>query len=214
MGTALLLLLSWYLAQGGFERIGWLFQIKTLGPRLSNWRSAYLLWKTYPLIGVGPEMFSEYVPQIRPIGGAQSQYVHNLYLETLAETGLCGFVALLVFQIGVLRLFVRRFRELPRTEWFLPAAGLAAVTVYTLHACIDFTHIQPEILFLAAFYLGISANRFIGKGAATMGPSGTSRGMYLPAAIFAAGLLASIARWRGAEPARTRPLVHVPARRG
>ena len=187
--SALLILFILCLVLGGWGDVSWIFQLKTLFPRLSNWRSAFLLWKDHPLLGIGPEMFSEYVPQVRPIGGPQSQYIHNLYLEALAETGLCGLTALLLLQISVIRLLVRRFRELPRGEWYLPAGVLAAVTVYTLHACIDFTHIQPEIMFLAVFFLGVLGNSSLAEMPTPRTPTQPLQGMVLPAAAFASGTL-------------------------
>lgn len=105
--------------------------------RFTIW-SAYLeLYKEKPLFGFSLRSALPYATENDPDGYlAQTQYVtHNAYLSLLVETGIVGFVIMMIF---LLVLFVRnvnycRKNETPPTNtWLLFAVWILAILVFCL----------------------------------------------------------------------------------
>ena len=71
--------------------------------RLACWKGAISLWKTSPIVGVGPRMFDLRWHEVQPeaVQGVAVR-VHNLWLQTLTEYGLCGLVLLLALILPLL----------------------------------------------------------------------------------------------------------------
>jgi O-antigen ligase len=129
------------------ERLGDLFRPSlSLDDRASSrpvlWRAAGVLFRESPVEGGGLGSFAWRLPDLAGVEGRRLALRDNPgsgYLQALAETGVLGFVAMLVF-VGVLaRSALRRFREHPGesasvlallvvllvgSHWLAPEAGL------------------------------------------------------------------------------------------
>jgi len=132
--------------------------------------------------------------------GIQKLYIPDnatdfIFAVLCEEMGILGGVMV----IGLFVVFVWRagkiIRSAPDRFAFLLASGILLV-----------------IGLQAIMNIGVVTSALPAKGIGL--PLVSYGGSSLVMMCFAAGLLASIARRRDAEPARTRPLVHVPARRG
>ena len=99
--------------------------------RYQYWQTAVHAFKSKPLTGIGPGTFEFYWAQHGPI----SEFIrnaHSLYLETLAETGIPGF--LLVFGLLAVVLITGIVRSLRAPP--LARASLAAATASFAAFCV------------------------------------------------------------------------------
>ncbi|WP_050024112.1 O-antigen ligase family protein [Verrucomicrobium sp. BvORR034] len=142
-------------------------------PRMQIWKAALEQHQTHPLIGAGARMFYEgcvtYRQAIAPLWLQEAEFVHNEWLQTLADYGWVGLVLLLAVlgihlrnAAGFLRWFVTD--KFDRTATLMSnglglAVGAAAAIVATMaHAGFEFHfHVAAPAL-LAAYLLGVLAN--------------------------------------------------------
>jgi O-antigen ligase len=121
--------------------------------RVQAARAALRLVERRPLTGAGPGQATLY--WVGPDGRALTiQYVHNEYLQILAELGTIGLVLLLLLLAGVARM-VWRGRDLVGTPatWAGIVAGLFALAV---HSGLDFLWHLPAIPLTGAVLAGLT----------------------------------------------------------
>ncbi len=126
-----------------------LFILKFFQPgtcnRLNWWQGAAEMFLTRPLTGIGLGNFARYYPQFK-MGGLNSLYAHNHYLQMLAESGIFS----LVLFIGVLIYF---FRE--REKNLGICMGITALLV---HNFIDYNLAIPGVALTFWTLLGLEIN--------------------------------------------------------
>jgi O-antigen ligase len=102
-GTFLVLVADWFTGKGLLNKLVYLF------PRRYVWEAAWQMFLDRPWLGQGPGMFKDlYVEYLEKAGyiftdvedRRPMNWAHSLYLEQLAERGLCGFLVLFLM-IGV-----------------------------------------------------------------------------------------------------------------
>lgn len=98
--------------------------------RTELWEEAWDEYRANPILGGGPGTYEQYWNQHRPIAHIVRD-AHSVYLETLAELGLVGFVLLLVVFGAPLVAAIGARRE-P-----LAVAALGAYVAYLAHAGVD-----------------------------------------------------------------------------
>ena len=120
--------------------------------RYEYWRVAVQLAGEAPLNGVGAGNFQdEYT--IHRNRQKDSRYAHNIWLETLSETGIVGLLLLLGGLGGAVVAVGRARRSLPPGTALL-AAGAVATSVYVfVHASFDWVDQFPAILGPAMAFL-------------------------------------------------------------
>lgn len=98
----------------------------------------------HPILGVGPGHFAEFyaIPYANRVGLIETTKKyrgHNLYLETLAETGVIGFVSLLAIPLVIMRALWKENRSLAQTHpelrywagaFFLCLCGYAITAIF------------------------------------------------------------------------------------
>ncbi len=102
------------------------------GGRLERVVAAFKIWAQHPFIGVGWGKFTEYSPEYVRVGGKSA---HNAYLRVLAETGLLGFVPLMIWLFAVVRRSLVKVGHLsPELEFWRPYffCGLVAQLVHNV----------------------------------------------------------------------------------
>jgi O-antigen ligase len=108
-------------------------------------------WADNPIHGLGSGGFQvEWLKQRDRVD--KSGDAHSLYLETLAELGVAGFVFLMAFLFGTAAAVVRLHRVAPGPATAL-AGGLAA---WAVHAGLDWDWEMPAVT-LPALMLGAAA---------------------------------------------------------
>lgn len=130
----------------------------TLESRVALWGAAGVIFLNHPVLGAGfgeyRFAFQQYVP------GIEDQLdAHNLYLQTLAETGMVGFVVFFV----TMGLFLRRSYGLLKSAdpmWRMVGLGVCAALAATLvHGMVDYIFIaSPQFgnLFWVMLGLGVA----------------------------------------------------------
>lgn len=158
--------------------------------RYQWWESAVDANATDPVLGIGPGTWEYW--WARGDGGIAGfvRDAHSLYLETLGELGIVGFILIVsliggVLAIGTSRVLQRRER-VERTA--LLAATLAAATAFAAAAAVDWawemTVLPATFLILAA---GLVGTRGANQGRSEPEPGGRRAGRLLrPAAVIIA----------------------------
>jgi hypothetical protein len=138
--------------------------------RIEFWRAALQQWTTSPLLGTGSRTYMYFGRQFRTATVQMDPvYVHNDYLQLLAEYGVVGVVGFALFftahlragVIGARRLGPRRIQVSQRIRsnaMAINLGALAALAAYAVHSFFDFNLHIPANFLLMAFVLGILAN--------------------------------------------------------
>lgn len=181
----------------GAERIirkNWFVQTRasniatTEDVRVQLWKSGMEQFQVNPVWGTGSRTFQYYGRQFRPAGLFQDPlYVHNDYIQLLAEFGLVGMLGFLVFLAVHLRSGAQTFISLIAQRTTVSLIGsnslalnigaLASVAAYMVHSFLDFNLHIPANTLLMAFVFGLLTDSNSKVGAA--GSSQTSRGPLL-----------------------------------
>jgi len=114
--------------------------------RIELSRIALGQWRAHPLLGSGAGTFEPWFLEHRS-SDQKVRDAHNLYLETLAELGPVGLIALLV-ALGVPLAAARGSRHRP-----LAATAVAAYVAFLAHAAVDWDW-EMTVVTLAAVVIG------------------------------------------------------------
>jgi O-antigen ligase len=134
------------------------------GVRLAFWPMAIEQFIDHPLIGAGSrsysyECFHYWSPNL-DTGEANPEFVHNEYLQALADYGLIGFVlitGLLAVHLGIGVFRVNSFASRLSKDGIkegsnamaLTMAGVVGIVAMSVHVIFDFrTHLLPNLLLL------------------------------------------------------------------
>jgi tetratricopeptide (TPR) repeat protein len=131
----------------------------TLGPRLDYWQGALAIARDHLLLGTGPGTFASAFPAYQSNPSYYSKYAHQVLLQTLAESGVPGLLALLgllaAFGWSVARGLPARLRN-PVTPASVLAVGLAAGLAASLaHNLVELDWYVPAIAVVAALEGGL-----------------------------------------------------------
>ncbi|MBN1201599.1 MAG: O-antigen ligase family protein [Anaerolineae bacterium] len=124
--------------------------------RLDTWQSALDMARDHPLTGVGPGLFGLALRSYRDPEIAQDKIVsaHNLFLNTLAETGLPGLLILLWTAAVFGRAWWQRWQSAPPDHRLWLEGALAAFVAFGVHSLVDtfpLTSSVLPLLILAAY---------------------------------------------------------------
>jgi O-antigen ligase len=88
-------------------------QSNSLLSRMALWGVAYQFFIEHPILGVGPKNFQTLIPHyltFEEMMGSETLDPHNVWLGTLAETGVVGFATYLFFCVTIIKLGTRPLR--------------------------------------------------------------------------------------------------------
>lgn len=110
-----------------------------LSARWEIWQGAVRMWRDHPWLGTGPRTFklnddlSQDVNRLRYAIPERAGQAHNMWLQTAAEMGTIGVVALAVWVAAVVHLLVRRRAQLQDwpfgAVWVGTAGSLLAILI-------------------------------------------------------------------------------------
>ena len=110
--------------------------------RLALWRSTLTMLSDYPLTGAGLDQFKYRIDDYASpyIYGQSQPHAHNLFLQSLAEFGLFGLVAIVLLAIITLRLLFRyaNLGELAPAVRPVVAGSLAGLLALFLNGMVEY----------------------------------------------------------------------------
>ncbi|HZV78124.1 MAG TPA: O-antigen ligase family protein [Candidatus Binatus sp.] len=167
---------QWYWgATHSFALLGDIFRLSEVplqdpggvGTRNELWNAALTMFAAHPLFGVGAGNFEHL---LGTVGLATVQtHANSLWLQTLAEQGLIGFVALLALYIVVLREC-----SIGLASSWLARAALLATVCMLLHQVVDDLFFFPKVGLLWWLLVGAAAGDLAGARAPAPAPAAAS----------------------------------------
>ncbi|MEW6407153.1 MAG: O-antigen ligase family protein [Patescibacteria group bacterium] len=131
-----------FLPKTALERLKQGFNISdgTTWERKQIWTGAINIFKVHPLIGFGPNTFSDNFPKYKPKYYPDLRYAHNSYLQMLAEIGIIGLAIFLFILFTVIKTGFKYFRQL-RNSKPLEAGIVLGITsgliAFLIHSGLD-----------------------------------------------------------------------------
>lgn len=139
--------------------------------RIDIWTTAAHIWSENPVAGVGLGGFPEAYAEAQVAGKLflpstslePPPHAHNLFLNSLAEQGLVGLVALLALLVAALRNAVRLRRHHDPFIATVGNAALATVAAFVVHNAFDTTLLEGTGIYLLGLLGLVSAVSAIGS---------------------------------------------------
>lgn len=130
---------------------------------------ALRIFSDHPLTGSGPATYQQQYPRYTVTVFEQPRYVHNYYLEMLAESGVIGAAAYL----GLILLLVRQcvlflIRKRDRTDYWFVAVLIGSVLAGSIHSGLDFSLNLPSVAVTFWLIAGLVSSRCRGEEAVRM----------------------------------------------
>ena len=133
--------------------------------RLPLWRAALDIYETQKLRGTGAGTYQQYYPRYRTEKG----YVvdaHSLYLQSLAELGIVGFILMGIVVLGSLAGLVSHIRGPDRA---IGAVLFAVVLAWAVHQGFDWDWQMPAVTLGVFMLAGLGLARGLDGGAGLSG---------------------------------------------
>jgi O-Antigen ligase len=106
--------------------------------RVQFWAAALGMLRDHPLLGVGPDNFRVRFADYSGIAESHiGTHAHSLYLESLADTGVLGFVGLVCVLVGIVRVGFARLAARQDADWVWHAALFASLVSWLVHGLLD-----------------------------------------------------------------------------
>lgn len=122
--------------------------------RVAHWAAAIRMWALAPWLGVGPGNYAVVYPNVHlPRWNEALGHAHNLYLNVLAETGLVGLGAFLLFWGAIGVWTWRQLRQALRCGDAWSSALIVGVVGALVHVAV---HSVFDNLFVQGMYLQLA----------------------------------------------------------
>jgi O-antigen ligase len=126
--------------------------------RLSFWRAGLEIFLDHPLLGTGPGTFASVLPAYQRDVRYYSRDAHNLYIQTLAEMGAVGLVAMLMLLVSIGNTWRRTLRAAQGREEYPLIAGVGlGLLAFFLHSALDMDWMFPANPAMAFAFVGLLA---------------------------------------------------------
>ena len=165
------------------KRIQGLWANQNVVQRVSFFEDALKIWRKSPVLGMGMGAYEGYRPEVADFHYV-TRYVHNVYLQAMAETGLVGLV-LLLGVAGAFFVAVARGRRADKYGTVAPPL-LACLAMMWGHGSFEVIWSNTPFLLVAGLTLGAAQVLF---GAYLPIPRLESRGARRAVAVLSAGVL-------------------------
>ncbi len=159
LGIVLLILSPLYLPESVLSRftsIGDMSDTST-SYRVYIWMGTLAMLKDYWFCGIGPgsDAFNTIYPQYA-YNAITAPHSHNLYLQIICDTGICGIVVFLLLLVAFYRMmFTAIRREGDRKMRIFQIAGVSAVSGFLVESMTDYTFYNYRVMLLFWLMLGL-----------------------------------------------------------
>lgn len=126
--------------------------------RVYIWMGTLAMLKDYWFCGIGPGMdaYNMVYPEYA-YNAITAPHSHNLYLQIMCDTGVCGIVVFLILMVAYYRMmFTAIRRETDRTARIYQIAGTSAVTGFLVQSMTDYTFYNYRVMLLFFCVLALS----------------------------------------------------------
>lgn len=124
--------------------------------RVHFWRAALLIFRDHPWLGTGPGTFAVVHTQYQEDPRFYARDAHSLYVQTLAEGGLAGVVALAWLLVALLLLWLRTLAKARGTDEYPLVTGIGlGVAAFLLHSGLDMNWAFPAAPATAFGLIGV-----------------------------------------------------------
>lgn len=140
--------------------------ISSVGTRLAMWEIAIEVWKQHPILGIGPGDFDDAIMALQKQGEYRGMPVHdsthNIYIQSLVNTGLIGLFALLFSFVYVpAKIVIENFQT-------RPDATLATIVTVLLFLTVGFSEswtlrLSPISVYLVYLIAAVSGLSMYGR---------------------------------------------------
>ena len=125
--------------------------------RVSIWMGSIAMLREFWFCGVGPgqaafnKLYGTYA-----YGAASASHAHNLFLQIMADTGICGLVLIVVIVFSAVRTLATAVQnETCRENRMFQTAGIAALAGFMVQSMFDYTFYNYRVMFMFWGFLGI-----------------------------------------------------------
>lgn len=125
--------------------------------RVYIWMGTLAMLRDYWFCGVGPGMdaFNMVYPEYA-YNAITAPHSHNLYLQIMCDTGICGIVVFLILMVAFYRMMFTAIRhEADRKARVFQIAGTAAITGFLVQSMTDYTFYNYRVMLLFWVMLGL-----------------------------------------------------------
>lgn len=82
------------------------------GERFISWAAGFQMWMKSPLVGIGPQNYVNMIAQNYSYIAEASRAAHSIYVQSLVEVGLLGFIPFIVFITYLIKNSIRGFLQI------------------------------------------------------------------------------------------------------
>ena len=125
--------------------------------RVYIWMGTIAMLKEFWFSGVGPGQaaYNTLYP-LYSYSHISAPHAHNLFLQTMCDTGVCGIVLLVLVVFSTVRTLATAVsREERRENRMFQSAGIAAIGGFMLQSMFDYTFYNYRVMLMFWAFLGI-----------------------------------------------------------
>ncbi len=133
--------------------------------RVAIWMGTISMLKDYWICGIGPgtAAFNLIYPSYS-YNNAIAQHSHNLFLQIMSDTGICGIIVFILLIIVFIRALCSAIsKESDRKSKIFQISALASVGGFIVQSMADYSFYNYRVMYLFWVFMGLSA-LFIKRG--------------------------------------------------
>jgi putative inorganic carbon (HCO3(-)) transporter len=120
--------------------------------RIEIWKACFQMIKDYPLTGIGFGTLFKHISEYSTVVKTNIEHCHNIYIQTLTETGILGFG---IFSAFIFKSASTIFKNIKNNqnnrEW---VTAFIILTMALIHGLVDSVLLTPQILLIMCMYAG------------------------------------------------------------
>ncbi len=104
--------------------------VDALGGRIERYKSALLLFRQHPIVGIGMGNFRNYTGNI---------HTHSIFFQVFTETGLAGMAGMIFLLGKLIKHLARTVRECTESYRYIITGAVASLICFFMNNILDFT---------------------------------------------------------------------------